>query len=766
MKSYFFYDHLKYLFFSLFCFSIVFATESPRQDILLNENWEFEGKDITGNEIHQTVNLPHTWNSHDAQEGFAYYRGPGVYTKKLMLRNQNPARRYFLKFEGANTVADVFINGQHVGQHRGGYAAFIFEITAFAQPGTENTIVVKVDNSLWSDVIPIAGDFNLYGGLYRPVHLLVTQSICISPLDYASPGVYLIQEKATDAAAIIQAKVVVSNGTAENQAIKVKISIFDQTGKLVNEQWQEAAIPQNSSRIVSKQLVIENPHLWAGRKDPYCYSTAITLQANGKVIDEIHQHLGLRYFELNPATGFTLNGLPLKLKGVNRHQDYPDKGSALSNSDHRRDLSLILEMGTNAIRLAHYQHSDYFYHLCDSTGLVTWAEIPLVGSLSSGYNTEAAFQQNVKQQLTELIRQNFNHPSIIFWGLYNELRPIKGDSVIANLMKELNQLAKQEDPARLTTAASMLDDPHAIDFITDAIAWNKYFGWYFGQTSDFGKWADGMHEKYPDRCIGVSEYGAGGSVLQHEEILRRPFPVLDFWHPEAWQNYYHEEHWRQIESRPFIWGSFIWNMFDFGSCFRREGDAPGINDKGLVTYNRQVKKDAFYFYKANWSDEPVIYIADRRYKLRESAETTVKVYSNLVELELFVNNTSLGKITGGNVTFKWAPVHLQRGNNIIKVTGMKDHQQFQDVCVWIYDGPNIFTTLFPFLKWWIKPVAVTIMVLLILFFLGGYLSKYKKWKRRFCKICFYLTLVIALLMVVLFIYAWQYGFNLFQFSVI
>ena len=376
----------------------------------------------------------------------------------------------------------------------------------------------------------------------------------------------------------------------------------------------------------------------------------------------MNEVLGLRYYTVEPDKGFFLNGEHLQLRGVCRHQDHAEIGNALSALNHEEDMAIMLEMGVNAIRLAHYPQDKYMYDLCDRNGLVIWAEIPFIGPggyRDKGFVDQPSFRENGKQQLIELIRQNFNHPSICFWGLFNELKQTGDDP--CDYIRELNVLAHQEDPSRPTTAAS--NQGGDLNVLTDLICWNQYFGWYGGQPSGIGSWADATHKKYPERCIGISEYGAGASVYHQQEELKKPV-ANSYWHPENWQAYFHEEHWKAIDSRPFLWGTFVWNMFDFGAAHRTEGEIAGKNDKGLVTFDRKHKKDAFYFYIANWNaDDPFVYITSRRLTERKALPQPVKVYSNQPEVELFLYGKSLGKKKTVYGICIWEDVPIQPGQN-------------------------------------------------------------------------------------------------------
>ena len=616
-----------------------------RSVVPLDTGWAFEGPSVDGRTVRGTVTLPHTWNATDSLDGLEYARGVGTYTRVLAIEASSKGRRFFLRFEGANTVADVEVNGHAVGQHRGGYTAFAFEITPFVRPGAENTLVVRVDNRKQPDVLPLGGDFNIYGGLHRPAWLVATGPVCVSLLDHASPGVYVRQPKVSEAEAQVEVTTVVSNGGAGPAAVSLTTTLLDAAGASFAEATRDESVAPGETRV-TQALSITRPRLWQGREDPYLYQARVRVAVGGQVVDEVTQSLGLRTLRFDAKEGFFLNGKPLKVRGVSRHQDWKGKGAALTNADHETDLALIVEVGANAVRLAHYPHAEHFHDLCDRAGLLVWAEIPFVDSFMGGYADTPAFRENGRQQLVELVRQAGNHPSIALWGIYNELTERGGNTAAqVGYVRELQALAKQEDPGRPTTAASLLGPGNPLAAIPDTIAFNRYFGWYNGRPEALGPFLDDAASELPGRAIGVSEYGAGGDPAQHEQPPRRPFPLFHPWHPEEYQALVHEGNWAEIEKRPFVWGGFVWNMFDFGVHSRREGGTNAINDKGLVTYDRSLRKDAFYFYKASWSPEPVLYITSRRHVVREAARTDVKVYANVEDIELRVEDQPQGRPT-------------------------------------------------------------------------------------------------------------------------
>ena len=652
----------------IFSLTFLMGTQTilaQRSQYLLDKEWKFRFSHQVEKNTPQPISLPHTWNAQDALAGkIDYKRGIGNYERTLHIRPEWKGKRLFLRFDGVNNVADVFLNGKNIGEHRGGYSAFIFEITDKVNYGADNRLWVRVNNAEQFDVLPLVGDFNFYGGIYRDVTLLVTEPACISPLDHASPGVYLTQKSVSHQEAQVDARILLSSKKVNGEAT-VRLSVKD--GNHVVAESKKTVVLSDGDSEVNLPVVVKQPHLWNGRQDPFCYQAEVTLEQNGRVIDRVAQPLGLRYYRIDPNEGFFLNGKHLTLQGVCRHQDRAEVGNALRRQHHEEDMDIMLEMGVNAIRLAHYQQDEYMYQLADRAGLLVWAEIPFVGPggyADKGFIDLPALKENGQQQLVELIRQNYNHPSIVCWGLFNELKE-EGDNPIPYI-RELNQLAHQEDATRPTTSAS--NQGGSLNFLTDLIAWNRYDGWYGSTPRTLADFLDATHRKHPELRIGISEYGAGASIYHQQDTLKQPAPA-GYWHPENWQTYYHIENWKIIHERPFVWGSFVWNMFDFGAAHRHEGDRPGINDKGLVTFDRKVRKDAYYFYKANWNHAvPTLHLAGKRNTRRTKALQDFMVFTNQPQAELFVNGISIGKQqpdTYGVVC--WKNVSLQPGSNRVEV---------------------------------------------------------------------------------------------------
>jgi beta-galactosidase len=637
---------------------------AQRQTINIDGNWWFRFSHQVQKNSGQRVDLPHTWNAVDALSGKAdYKRGIGNYTRTIFVPDTWRGRRLFVRFEGANSIADVFVNGKHIGEHRGGYEAFIFELTDKVDYGKDNTLLVRVNNAEQLDVMPLVGDFNFYGGIYRDVNLLLTAPVCISPLDYASPGVYLRQQRVDSLQAQVIADVMLANAADKARDVRLQIQVTD-GARVVCEQSKTVKIsPLATAQKATMPLLITRPHLWNATADPFMYTVKIALWSGSTLLDTVTQPLGLRYYRVDPDKGFFLNGKHLALHGVCRHQERAEVGNALRPWHHEEDVRLMREMGVNAVRLAHYPQSAYTYQLMDEAGIVTWAEIPFVGPggyADKGFVDMESFRENGKQQLREMIRQHYNHPSICFWGMFNELK-YDGDNPV-EYVKELNALAHFEDATRLTTCASNQDGD--LNFITDVMAWNRYDGWYRSNPAGLATYIDEAHAKYPKLRIAISEYGAGASIYHQQDSLVKPDPT-GWWHPENWQTYYHIRNWQILSSRPYVWGTFVWNMFDFGAAHRTEGDRPGINDKGLVTHDRKVCKDAFYFYKANWNPEPMVYIAGKRNVEHHSASATLWVFSNCPSVTLNVNGTDVQTLVPDATHLCTFDITLRPGKNVI-----------------------------------------------------------------------------------------------------
>jgi len=592
----------------------------------INEGWTFSKEPLTFKDfrVGEKINLPHTWNAEDGQDGGNdYYRGECYYAKEFDLSSLPEGDIYYLEINGANSSSTVFLNGEELAHHDGGYSRTRVELKNIKE---HNLIIIKVDNSPNDSVYPQFADFTFYGGLYRDVNII---SVPFSHFDleyYGGPGIR-IQSEISGNDAIVEAEVYIKHAK-KNQSLEFVIT--DHAGSPVSKMTADT-----NERTV--RMKIENARLWQGRLDPHLYHIEVSLIEEERTIDKVSSSFGCREFSVDAERGFILNGKEYALRGVSRHQDRACVGNAISRENHEEDISLILEMGANCVRLAHYQHDEYFYELCDRAGLVVWAEIPYI----SRHLPNA--DKNAESQMQELVIQNYNHPSICFWGLSNEITMGGAeDEGLIKLHTLLNGLCHALDSKRLTAVAALTTCPSDAEYlkIPDVIAYNHYFGWYGGEVEMNGKWFDEFHSKYPKRPIGISEYGCEALDWHTSEPKQGDYT-------EEYQAYYHEELIKQISERPYLFATFVWNMFDFAADARNEGGEAGMNHKGLVTFDRKYKKDAFYAYKAWLSDEPFVYIAGKRYKKRNEEETVVTVYSNLPEVELFVNGKSVGKNQDG-----------------------------------------------------------------------------------------------------------------------
>ncbi|WP_419874871.1 glycoside hydrolase family 2 TIM barrel-domain containing protein [Candidatus Pristimantibacillus sp. PTI5] len=617
------------------------------------------------------VRLPHTWNAVDGANGYEYYQGACWYRKELVLDSSNEGRKVFIEFNGSNSITDVYVNGRHAGQHKGGYSTFRFDITADVAFGSKNVITVKVDNTVVDDVYPQKADFTFYGGIYRDVNILITNPVHFDAMDYGSSGVYIVQEQVSKEKAHLKIESRLVNDSDEEKKVRLWADIEDADGGSVTYAAKEVVLAAGESRTETLACVIDSPILWHGRNNPYMYQATVSMTSFNDTVDEIAIPFGVRYFHVDSEKGFFLNGEQLPLYGVSRHQDRKDMGWAITEQEQIEDMALIKEIGATSLRLAHYQHSQTFYDLCDKEGMVVWAEIPFI-SIMSQNELEGI---NAKQQMLELIKQNFNHPSIIFWGLQNEIQIGGERPEVRKLVKELNELTKKEDPTRLTTMANVLfvDEKDEFNRMTDVVGYNKYYGWYHGKTEDFDPWLDKFHEINPDRPLCISEYGVEGIVQYHSAEPK----VKDY--TEEYHALYHEVAWKIFEKKPFLWATYVWNMFDFGANIRDEGGVKGRNNKGLVTYDRKIKKDAFYMYKAHWSNEKFVHITSKRFVDRAEDSIQVKVYSNCNKVTLYLNGEELQSISSEEKIFVFERVVLAEGMNEIRAVASENLITYQDL---------------------------------------------------------------------------------------
>ena len=581
------------------------ATEIPTE---INNKWDF-------------VNLPHCWNAIDGQDGGNdYYRGTCYYAKEIDKMDLPKADCYYLEINGANSSADVYVNGKHLAHHDGGYSTWRVNITDALEE--KNLLVVGVINDINDRVYPQQADFTFYGGLYRDVNIIAVPDSHFDLDHFGGPGIAVTPVmNGKDADVDVE---VWLTGAKEGQ--KLVYTLKEADGTVV----ATAETGINETKVSFK---IADAHLWHGRKDPYLYTAEVVLSEGDDVVDCVNTRFGCRSFEIHPEKGFILNGESYPLRGVSRHQDRWGFGNALLPEHHEEDMDLICEMGATTIRLAHYQHDQYFYDLCDERGMVIWAEIPYISRhMPTG-------RENTISQMKELVIQNYNHPSIVVWGLSNEITMTgSSDPDLLENHNILNDMVHEMDKTRLTTIAAVtacdIHDPYIQ--IPDVVSYNHYFGWYGGDTSMNGPWFDHFHETFPNIPIGVSEYGCEALNWHTSNPEQGDYT-------EEYQAYYHEELIKQLYTRPYLWATHVWNMFDFGADARCEGGEDGQNHKGLITFDRKYKKDSFYAYKAWLSDDPFVHICGKRYVDRVEDKTKVTVYSNLPEVELFVNGVSLGK---------------------------------------------------------------------------------------------------------------------------
>ncbi len=614
------------------------------------------------------VALPHTWNALDGQDGGAdYWRGIGTY--EIDLPNPTAGKKQYIEFQGANHVATVYCNGRELGTHKGGFSTFRFDLTP-AMKKEGNVLTVVVTNGV-SDIYPQNADFTFYGGLYRDVNFIEVNDVHFDLLKHGTNAVFVTPH--------CSGKTRVDLFPVNTCCCKhtIKVELKDAEGNVVGT--TEVKAEAHAHAIID----IKNPHLWNGMADPYCYTATATILDGEEALDAVTVTYGYRSFHVDSNTGFYLNGKSVPLHGVSRHQDRKDKGWAISKADHEEDCALIRELGANTIRLAHYQHDQYFYDLCDHTGFVLWAEIPFI---SQFIPTREAYENTISQ-MTELVAQNYNHPAIMFWGISNEILIGADNEPLRQNLRDLAKLAKSMDPSRLTTMAQVsmtpMDSEH--NYITDVVSYNHYFGWYGGDVEDNGPWFDAFHKLNPDIPLGVSEYGAENILLWHTAEPENH----DY--TEEYANHYHQEMLKTFAARPFLWSTHQWNCFDFAADARNEGGVQGMNNKGLITYDRKIKKDAFYLYKAWWNPEPMVHVSGCRFVNRgPGAERNIIVYTNCDEVTLVVNGADVAtkKAVDHMIVFEGVVVD---GENVItaysgdvkaneiKLNGVAEHDYSYDL---------------------------------------------------------------------------------------
>lgn len=600
-----------------------------RNIININENWKFIQEDVGLPTSYptdwQTVDVPHSWNAVDGNDGNGSYdRGNYWYAKTFETPKQPLAGgRVFVEFMGVNSEATVYVNGTKVTYHEGGYSTFRADITEYCKEDEENLLVVEVTNKANDYVYPQHADFTFYGGIYRDVNIISVPNAHFDLEYYGGPGIMVTPKPTECGGATFEIESWVKNA---DENFTVQYSIFDEEGEEVGY----AVRPADATKTT---IFVPDANLW-DFDEPYLYTVVAELQRRNETYDDLEVTVGVREFKCDPQEGFSINGVPTPLRGVSRHQDVMYLGNALTREEHFDDAYLIKELGANTIRLAHYQHSQDFYDACDELGFAIWAEIPFISVMSKN----PAAHQNCIEQMKELIIQNYNHPSIMFWGVSNEILIGGISEQLVENHKELNALAKELDPTRLTTIAHVsftpVDGP--MHYITDTESYNHYFGWYGGKMEDNGPWLDNFHEKHPNICLGVSEYGCEGIITYHG-----PEPKCKDY-SEDYQAMYHEHMAKVLDERPWIWSSHVWNMFDFGCAARDEGGVAGRNNKGLITMDRKTKKDSYYIYKAYWNPEPMVHLCGKRYAQRAGEEREIKVYTNQDSVTLYMNGEEVG----------------------------------------------------------------------------------------------------------------------------
>jgi len=694
------------------------AAQSERSVVPLAQGWEFQrGGDVDPAQAAQAagswerVSVPHTWNRvgyymPDPQthlnrvESIDKYQGVGWYRMTFTPPAMDAGQRAWLQFDAASRTAEVWLNGQRIGGHKGGFSRFRLDATRALRAGQANTLLVKVDNtqpaqgSSTADILPLAGDFFVHGGLYRPVSLIVTNAVHVDMLDAGGSGIFATTKSIDAAMANVDVRVRIRNDGTKTQAVNAVVRLIDAGGKTVATGTRRIPLRADTASESVQSLSIATPHLWNGVADPYLHRLVVEIATpSGAVLDRVEQAFGIREMRADPARGFMLNGKPLRLQGVGYHQDREGKGWATAPADIEQDVAIMREMGVNSIRLTHYQHGQVIHDLADRYGMVLWDEIPLVSRWTWGDDAvaTAGLRDDARQQLRELIRQNGNHASVFNWGIANEVDFGKSLPAFITtskdtpapdplpLLRELNALAKSEDPSRATALATCCEgrllgsaDVPITAEAADLGGANRYFGWYYGQPGDLGKHLDSLRALRPNQPVSVTEYGAGGATTIHtDNPLGGKVDQRGRNQPEEYESYIHETAWATLSAKPYLWGTWLWNSFDFATTVRREGDAIDINTKGLVTYDRKIRKDAYYFYKANWTATPTVHVAGRRYVDRAYPVADVRVYSNAPRTDLLVNDRVVGTLSAcPQMICAWSNVALAAGANRVVARGV------------------------------------------------------------------------------------------------
>ena len=715
--------------------------ESAHEEVNINESdWRFRlEQDMSAapaehmvpvvDDSWDHVQVPHCWNSEDgADGGNDYIRGKGWYITDIDLSDARyQDKDLYLEVQGACKITDVYVNGEYVGTHEGGWSTFRFDISAYVNDGV-NQMALCVDNRV-NSLMPLSGDFTVFGGLYRDVNLIAVDDTHFDLNDHGSEGVLISQTGISDVTRTSTPEEVFADGGKISIDASIVLNADDTAymqAFVYDDQWNEVSAGERvriegSEDVVSidQTLSVADPHLWDGVDDPYLYNVKVYLyDAEGSIKDVVYKKIGFRFYYVDEDEGFFLNGRSYPLRGVNKHQDRAGKGYAVTKKDQEEDMAMIDAIGANAVRFAHYQHDEYAYELADIYGICAWAEIPLVNGMTDSDH----FRESTKNNMEELIKQNISHPSIVVWGTHNEQWPNNGGR-INTLLRDLYELAHALDDSRLVTVATAQSQSAALSWQSDVSAWNKYFGLYEAQdVRYFGTWLDQVKEyaethesiDVTDEStgetitvpisgkIGMSEYGVGSNVEYHEEDPGyRVGTSFDAYQSEEFQAQWHEIYYEAIDERPWLWGTFVWNMFEFGSDSRSEAGRTGVNNKGMVSYDRTLKKDVYYFYQANWSDEPTLHINSKRFENRYQDDITAKIYANMDSVELIVNGESQGVLNAEDVElhkFTW-DITLRQGDNHVIAIGTKDGKTYTDEVTWnrsLYDTVSVTSDVYNF----------------------------------------------------------------------
>ncbi len=698
---------LKYFITMLIIAQAMYA-QDIRQEYTINSGWKFKKGDVSMNDPKfnepgwEMVNIPHCWNATDVyDEADGFYQGIVWYNKTLSLPKNIKDKKVYLQFEAVHQEAEVYLNGEMLGKHKGGYTAFTFDISSKLihenDGNNHNEIALKADNRVNENINPLSGDWTFFGGIYRDVRIIITNPVHFNMLNNGSRGIFISIPTADATKASIKVTGALMNESQSAANLKIITRILDKDFKIVLESSQPYKLEAGKSgEFTQNNIVLKEPKLWTP-ETPYLYTVVseIVDATSGLVLDKLTNSLGVRWSRFDADRGFFLNDKPLKLIGVCKHQDYPNMGNAVPDNLQQQDVQMIKDMGGNFLRLSHYPHDFSVLEACDRLGILVSIEIPLNNQITESEE----FYNSCKNMMTEMIRQYYNHPSIILWSYMNEVmlrRPFAGKIAteyserelqyfanMAKLAKDLNDIAKKEDPYRSTMLPMHgnfeLYQKAGLTKIPDVVGWNLYKGWYSGEFNQLDEFISNFHKEVPNKAIIISEYGTGSDTrLRSVKPQRFDFSV-------EWTNAYHEYYLNYIKKTPYIAGSSVWVFADFSSEGRIDAN-PHINNKGIVTQFRQ-PKDVFYLYKANLSKEPFIKIApvmnDNRYWLADSANAAICtqriwVYTNLEKVELIVNRKPHDKISTTN-GIAYFDVPFVNGVNVIEAWSAKEGQLYKEI---------------------------------------------------------------------------------------